>query len=60
MWRTSLNGPSDAIHKLRAMPAFLQRMEDPGDVVAFPLWKNPLAHRLSQSHLEPAYDEAGA
>ena len=36
--------PPDAVGKLRAILTFLQDMEDPEDLRAFPLWK---AHLLS-------------
>jgi proteic killer suppression protein len=36
--------PSDAADKLRAMLTFLQDMQDPEKLRAFPLWK---AHQLS-------------
>jgi proteic killer suppression protein len=36
--------PSDAVDKLRAMLTFLQDMQDPERLRAFPLWK---AHQLT-------------
>jgi proteic killer suppression protein len=36
--------PADAVDKLRAMLTFLQDMQDPEKLRAFPLWK---AHRLT-------------
>ena len=36
--------PSDAVDKLRAMLTFLQEIEDPEKLRAFPLWK---AHQLA-------------
>jgi proteic killer suppression protein len=36
--------PPDAVDKLRVMPTFLQDMQDPEKLRAFPLWK---AHQLT-------------
>jgi toxin HigB-1 len=39
--------PADAVDKLRAILSFLQDMEDPEKLRAFPLWK---AHQLTGEH----------
>jgi proteic killer suppression protein len=39
--------PPDAVDKLRAMLTYLQDMQDPEKLRAFPLWK---AHRLTGDH----------
>ena len=36
--------PPDAVYKLRAMLTFLQDLQDPEDLRAFPLWR---AHQLA-------------
>lgn len=41
--------PSDAVDKLRAMLTFLQDMQDPESLRAFPLWK---AHQLTGDRRE--------
>jgi toxin HigB-1 len=48
------NLPPDAVDKLRAMLTFLQDMQNPEKLRAFPLWKAPSAHRDPQGSLEPA------
>ena len=44
----------DATVKLRAMLTFLQDMQNPEKLRAFPLWKAHLTHRKPQRSLESA------
>jgi proteic killer suppression protein len=46
--------PPDAVDKLRAMPTYLQDMEDPEELRAFPPVESPPTHGGAQRSLEPA------
>jgi toxin HigB-1 len=46
--------PPDVVDKLRAMLTFLQDMQNPEKLRAFPVLESPPAHRDPQGSLEPA------